>query len=348
MISLKDIKAKALSAIKQKFSKDKYSVGLDIGTHTMKAVKLKFTKEATELCGFELMRIEPSLKECLLKIKELMKSESVNIGFSGSSTVIRYVNFPRMEEPEFRQALKFEAAKYIPFPLNEINLDGSILKEDLPENKMLVLIAAVKKELVSSRLKHLEETGLKTKIADIDSLALINTFKLNFGDKEDLKQKAIALLNIGASISGLDILEAGIPRFSRDIPIAGNTFTQKVADTFSLDLKAAEDLKIKPDNEKLPKIMSGTESVVGSLAGEIRTSFDYYESQSASTVAKIFLSGGGCCFPGLAEKLSDLLGIEVGCWDPLTKLNVAQDLDLQKAKSISSQLAVAVGLALRQ
>jgi len=347
MTSFKDIKAKAISVIKQKFSKDRYAVGLDIGTHTVKAIKLKITKEATELAGFQMLPLEPGLKDCLTKIKEALKCDSVNIGFSGGSSVIRYVSFPRMEEPEFRQALKFEAAKYIPFPPDEINLDGVVLKYDLPENKMLVVIAAVKKDFVSSRLKHLEEAGLRVRIADIDSLALSNAFKFNLGAKEDLRQKTVALLNIGASISSLDILEAGIPRFSRDIPIAGGSFTQKIADTFNLDLKAAEGLKTNPDKDKLARIDSAIESVVGSFASEIRTSFDYYESQSASTVSKIFLSGGGCFFKGLTEKLSDLLGIEVECWDPLMKLGIVQGFDAEKARSVSSQLAVALGLALR-
>jgi type IV pilus assembly protein PilM len=87
--------------------------------------------------------------------------------------------------------------------------------------------------------------------------------------------------------------------------------------------------------------------VVTSLTSEIRTSFDYYESQSASSVAKIFLSGGGSRMIGLKDMLANFLGIEVEYWDPLKQIILSSDIDPQKIKALFSQFAVAVGLALR-
>jgi type IV pilus assembly protein PilM len=243
--------------------------------------------------------------------------------------------------------LRFEAQKHIPFSIDEVNLDAHILKEDLPDNKMLVLVAAAKKDFIAQRLKIIESAGLRPNLVDIDSLSLINAFNFNYPGAEESQHHAVALLNIGAQEANLNILDKAIPRLSRDIHIAGNSFTQKLMEIFSLDFKAAEELKINPDKERSEKVLLAAESVFSNLSAEIRTSFDYYESQAASSVGKILLCGGSSIFPGIKEKLAKILDIAVEYWDPFAKLNVAVNVDSQKLKNLSAQLAVAAGLALR-
>jgi type IV pilus assembly protein PilM len=322
------------SKIKDAKVKNKFSIGLDIGTQAIKAVKLKIGAEP-ELVAFDLEESLLDPVEVLKKIKHAQAADLVNISFCGSTTVIRYVDFLRMNKSELRQALKFEAQKHIPFSLDEVNLDAEILKNDLPDNKMLVLIAALKKEATKQRIKSLDEAGLKTNIIDIDSLALINAFNFNYpkvGTMENglpsdrQSHKSICLLNIGSTISNVNIIANGIPRLSRDIHCGGANFTNKIMDTFGIDFKAAEELKIKPeggdlasssqshnpDAEMANKIKASVESVLTNLAVEIRSSFDYYESQNTSNVARIFLSGGGSKIAGLKENLAISLGLEVG------------------------------------
>jgi type IV pilus assembly protein PilM len=253
-----------------------------------------------------------------------------------------------MKGEELKRALKFEAQKHIPFSIDEVNLDSYILKEDLSDNKMFVLLAAVKKELIEQRLKLIEQAGLKTNIIDMDSIALINAFNFNYPKEDKAGHNVMALLNIGAAMSNLNILEDGIPRLSRDISNAGNNFTQKIMDVFGLDFNLAENLKLNPDKERLDKASSAIEAALTVLATEIRISCDYYESQNVSSVSKIFVSGGSVLFTGLKEMLAELLGIEVEFWDPLKRINIQDTIDSGKVKALSSQLAVAVGLALRQ
>ncbi len=329
-----------------KNKKTHISIGLDIGTHTLKSVKLRFTNDAVELCGFDLQPVESGLGEALKKIKESEKAR-VNIAVSGPMTVIRYAEFPRMEEAEFIQALKFEAQKYIPFSLNEVNLDGSILKEGLPDNKMHVLIAAVRKELVVQRLKLLEEARIKVNLIDIDALSLINAFNFSYGQDQAIKEKPVALLNIGATTSNLDILENGIPYLSRDISVAGNNFTHRIADTLGIDFKSAEAIKVNPDSQQAAKMAGVIEPVLANLAEEIITSFDYYESQGTSSVAKLFLSGGGSKLTGLKDMLANSLGKDTEYWEPLKGISLSNNIDSKEISAGSGQLAVAVGLALR-
>lgn len=325
--------------------REKLSVGLDIGAHSIKMVKLTPNREKPELCDFAL---EPNEPEALKRITQLQDPKRVNIALSGLSTVTRYVPFPKMSAAELKQALKFEAQKHIPFALSEVNLDAQIIKDGLPENKMLVLLAAVKKDAARERLKAVEAAGLKATLIDIDSIALINAFIFNNSAEIIPKHKVIALLNAGSEISSLNILEAGIPRFSRDIHIAGRNFTQRISDIMNIDFAAAEILKIGIEKEISDKIKTAIEPVFINLANEVRTSFDYYESQSAASVERIFLSGGGAKLFAFKEMLTAAVGIEAGYWDPFKKISLASGVDSARLKELAPQLAVAVGLALRQ
>ncbi|MFH1281368.1 MAG: type IV pilus assembly protein PilM [Candidatus Omnitrophota bacterium] len=327
--------------------KERFSFGLDIGTQLIKCVKLKVNGNSAELVAFDVEESQLDPVDALKKITRAQNADLVNISFCGSSTIIRYVNFLRMSKSELRQALKFEAAKHIPFALDEVNLDAEILKDDLPDNKMLVLIAALKKEFTRQRLKSLEGAGLRPNIVDIDSLALINAFNFNYPNVQIAEHKSICLLNIGSTITNVNIIDNAAPRLSRDIHFGGASFTKKLMDIFEIDFKAAEALKLNPDPERADKVMASFESVLTNLALEIRTSFDYYESQNTSNVIKIFLSGGGSKIIGLKDMLASFLGIEVEFWDPFGQIKINDKLDAAKLNKFTSLFNVAVGLALR-
>jgi type IV pilus assembly protein PilM len=329
-------------------TKERFSFGLDIGTQSIKCVKLKVNGNSSELVAFDVEESQLDPTDALKKIKYAQNADLVNISFCGSSSVIRYVNFLRMNKSELRQALKFEAQQHIPFSLEDVYLDAEILKDDLPDNKMLVLIAAVKKELIQQRFKSLEGAGLRSNIVEIDSLALINAFNFNYPKNEFPQDKSICLLNIGSTISNVNIIDHASARLSRDIHSAGANFTKKLMDIFSIDFKAAEELKFNPDPERANKVKAILESVLTNLALEIRTSFDYYESQNNSNVVKIFLSGGGSKISGLKEMLTSLLGIGVELWDPFKQIKISDGIDMQKLNQFSGQFNVATGLALRQ
>jgi type IV pilus assembly protein PilM len=184
-------------------------------------------------------------------------------------------------------------------------------------------------------------------VVDIDSLALINAFDYSYSQEADVRSKTTALLNIGSATSNLNILEDGLPALSRDIIVGGNNFTQRVADALNVDFKAAEELKTRAEHQKDARVVHAIEPVLVKLAQDVRTSFDYYESRSVTSVEKIYLSGGGSLFPGLQESLANFLSIEVSQWDPFNKILLAPNLDAGKIKAAAGQLAVAVGLALR-
>jgi type IV pilus assembly protein PilM len=336
-----------IEQITARFAPEKVSIGLNIGVSTIKLAKLRFGRDKIELTGYA---IEPNPLDPEDTLKKLIQSQSiksVNISVSGQQAIIRYIELPKMNPGELKQALKFEAQKHIPFPIAEVNIDGCIMKDNLPDNKMRVLLAAVKKESLEPKLKQMRSLGIDVGLVEIDSISLVNAFNFNYMDEPDVAKKTVGLINIGSATSNLNILEAGVPMLSRDIPIGGNHFTQRIADALGIDFKSADSLKMTADKAQQDKILVAVESVLGKLAQEVRTSFDYYESRSVSSVEKIFVSGGASLYEGFKDMLGGFLGLTVENWDPFKRISIASDIDAVKVRSVGSQLAVAIGLALR-
>ncbi|MCK9432763.1 MAG: pilus assembly protein PilM, partial [Candidatus Omnitrophica bacterium] len=160
-------------------------------------------------------------------------------------------------------------------------------------------------------------------------------------------QGTICLLNVGSSITSVNILDNRLVRLSRDIHFGGVNFTRKIMDLFEMDFKSAEASKINPPSDKAARIRASMEGLLTSLASEIRTSFDYYESQNTVSVSRIFLSGGAGRMAGLRETLSASLGLPVETWDPFRKIIIPDTVDKKKLEGLSGHFNVAVGLALR-
>ncbi|HOW43117.1 MAG TPA: type IV pilus assembly protein PilM [Candidatus Omnitrophota bacterium] len=336
-----------LDKLKSGIAVDRYAVGLNLGFSTVKVAKLHLLKDKVELCGFHLAQNQMDMEETLRAIIRELDIKTVNFSLSGQQAIIRYVDFPKLKSEELKQSLKFEAQKYIPFPAADVNIDGCILRDDLPDNKMRVLLAAVKKDLLEQRLKLLRSVGLDVNVVEIDSISLINAFNFNYADDETVKNKSIALLNIGSATSNLNILDQGQPALSRDIPIGGNNLTQRIAEALGVDFKTAEAAKTGADKQHSEKIAGVIETVLAKLAHEARSSFDYYESRSVASVEKIFISGGASLYDGVKDMMMGYLGMPVENWDPYRKIAIASTLDAKQVQTVGGQLAVAIGLALR-
>ncbi|MFH1577873.1 MAG: pilus assembly protein PilM [Candidatus Omnitrophota bacterium] len=297
---------------------NKIRIGLDWGFSSLKVVVLEAKQgQAYLLKDARIIQCSSEGPDLGSLVKELDFSGGINLGICGPDVVIRYVEMAKMGEEEFKASLRYEAASHLPFPVDDLNLDGVILK-DLADNKMLVMLAAARKNFIDQQLRLFQETKIKVNILDIDSLALINAFSYTHpGD--GILSGAVALLNIGATVTNINILEDGIPCFSRDINFGGRDFADKLSH----------------------------ETMITNFVTELRKSFDYYEAGSTTIIHTIFLSGGGSLVFGLQNNLENLLAISIERWNPCANFEFAAGLDKGDIEKTSSQLAVAVGLALR-
>ncbi|MFH1655609.1 MAG: type IV pilus assembly protein PilM [Candidatus Omnitrophota bacterium] len=362
--NIENLKTKAKSINLEKIKaflpkeKPRINIGLDIGSFFVKAVALRIQKDKAELLKFAIKQVSKnslgdSIKDILSEFN--FADKVVNLSIAGQGVVVRSIQMPKMSISEVKNAVRFEAEKHIPFPVDEVFMDCFILKQLPEENKMLVLVAAAKKELVQRHLGLLKRLGLEAKVIDVDSMALTNIYNRLDSKEESVgtdtgtvqPKKAVALLNMGASFCSLCILKNDMPRFVRDIFIGGDDFTKRIVNILNLSQIDAEKIKCNPGSD-WEKITGACETILNNLINEIRRSFDYFESDANVAIGSLYLSGGGSCFKGIDEILKNHINVEVKFLDPFIGLEINEGLNTEELKSQSRKLAVAVGAALRR
>ena len=296
--------------------KQEPSIGLDIGSFSLKLIVLEKRGKEKILKSFFYSELTPGSPignsfSNFLKSKKL-EGRRVNISVSGQSVVTRYLSWPKMTLAELKNTMQFEAKEYIPFPLEEVVLDCAIIKDNFENDKMLVVLAAIKKTILQERLGLLEKEGLVPKLIDVDCFCLANIFnKSCFALDASVREKTIALLNIGAQTTNMAIIDSGALRFSRDI---------------SFGVKGL---------------------ALAGLSAEITTSIDYYENQNGRPVEKLLVSGGGSYSQDTLNFLNHQLNLPVDSFDTLSGVAVDQNLNLEEFKPKKNLFTVALGLALR-
>lgn len=330
--------------------RQKSHVGIDIGSYAIKVVELSLEKDSLEIKNLAYTKIEnPNSRDQLIQaVKEStaranILNKEVNISVSGPSVIVRFIELPRMSGNELRNAISFEAEKYIPFGIEEVIIDHQLLIPHLGDNKMLVLLVAVKKELITERINLLSEAGLFARTVDVASLANFNAFLTGANRK---KYEVAAFIDIGARATDINIIDRDILYFTRSIQIGGNDITKVLADARSIDFKSAESIKVKP-SDKASEISENISPVLHNIIDEIRPSFSYYENLSGKSIERVYLTGGSSRIINFHNMLKEDLEMEIEQWDPLERIELHPSIDKRLADSIKDQLGVAVGLALR-
>ena len=231
--------------------------------------------------------------------------------------MIRYVDLPRMPLEDLRKSYIFDLDKYFPFDPKSIYTDCSILDPEGKDKKMLVLLAAVKKEMVDERLKLFKEAGLELNRVTINSIATANAFN-RLGPQVTASGKAKAVLDIGGSASCLMIFKDSSPRFARDIFVGSQELTKKIANALGVDAGQAETIKRQP-GDKLAQVIEACDMPINNLITEIRLSIDYFMTEKNIQVDELFLAGGGSLLKGIEGVFEKNLGLPVKIWNPLSK-----------------------------
>lgn len=378
----------------------KPQVGVDIGSHTVKVCQLKKSGDHYELEKFGAVEIFPggerpadlreqqaakvaALKRAL-EIGGIKAKHSIS-AVSGESIIVRYLQLPEMPEDELKNALQWEAEEYIPFRLSEVNLDSVILGRvsDGEHPKMDVLLVSAKKDLVENHITVLRGAGLEPRIVDVDSFAFLNCFELNHAPAPE---ECVGLVNIGAEITGINIFCNGVSRFSRDIPMGGNTISNAIKSRLNCSFIEAEEYKLRlgvaPVQAQMPKMesnmtgnlldsirgkveeMTGAQvndgspeaaasnailGVINNMLSEVRRSLEFFEGQYRGiNVGRVVLGGGTAMLLNLAELFEQELRLPVEKIDPLRRIKMATKGGLSdQVATIRHQLGVGIGLGIR-
>jgi len=338
-------------------------IGLDIGSQQVKIVQLRESKGSYRLEKLAVIALQPELivegsildaTRVVEIIRELItssdiKTKDVTLSVSGhSSVIIKRVALPQMSEDELEESIRFEAEQYIPFDIEDVNLDFQILGPAEEDNMMDVLIVAVKKDKINEYVSVVKEAGLNPVIVDVDAFALENMYELNYEVKEN---ENVALVNIGASMININILKGGTSVFTRDSSVGGNLLTEALQKEFTISYANAEKLK---QGEALEGISPEDVAVVLNAASEdiiteISRSFDYFrDTTNYENIDEIIVSGGSTLIGGIVSSLQERSGITVRVAEPFNNVDVPDMFDKDYVKKVEPLVTVAVGLALRR
>ena len=341
----------------------KDSIGLDIGSSYIKTVKLKETKSGYELELFHVHPLPPelivdgSIIDSLRLVDSLkavikaagIKTKNAVISISGhSSVIIKRISLPEMTEEELSESIKFEAEQYVPFDIEDVNLDFQIIGPKEEPGQMDVILVAVKKDIINEYTSVVKESGLNPIIVDIGSFALENMYGINYEIESD---RNVALLNIGASTVNMIILKGGISVFTRDSSLGSNLHTEALQREFNISYENAERLKRGEAVENITSedaqavITSASEEILN----EIIRSFDYYRSTTVhEDISSVILSGGCSMISNFTSLIAERSGIETRLAEPFRNIKIPKKFDKTNLEEIAPMMAVAVGLALRK
>jgi type IV pilus assembly protein PilM len=346
------------------FSRTKGLVGLDIGSSAMKLIELREKKGEYWL---QRLGVEPLSPEAIVdgsimdsslvvdaihRLNEATgtKLQEYATSLSGHSVIIKKISVPAMAPEELAEQIRWEAEQYIPFDINDVRLDYVVLEEAEPGNEnMSVLLVAVKRDKVNDYVSVISQAGKTPALVDVDAFAVQNAYEVNY---EVDPTKVVALVNIGASVTNINILVRGQTSFWRDISAGGNQFTEALQREFNLSFEQAERLKRGQavDRYQPADARAVLDGVSEELAGEIQKTFDFFAATSSEgPVDEIVLSGGCALTPNLQQVLRERFGVPTEMMDPLRRIHYREgDFDRDWLRSVSPMLAVAVGLAIRK
>ena len=344
------------------FSKKKDVVGIDIGSSSVKLVQLKEQKGAYQLVniGIAPLPSEAIVDNTLMDssaivgaIKNLVsslgiKTKEVACSISGNSVIIRKIVLPVMPPEELEDQITWEAEQYIPFDINDVNMDFQILSTDnIDPTKMNVLLVASKKDIINDYVAVFNESGLHLSVVDVDSFAVQNAFELNHNIDE---QDVVALVNIGASVMNINVVKSGLTLFTRDVQMGGNLYSEEIQKQIGISSVDAESIKLLTSEVNNPLLMDVLLKVNETVTQEIRRSLDFFNSTANDDrITKIVLSGGAAKSHKLLETISDKTGLPVELLNPFSNLKFNEkEFDPEYLREIAPHMAVTVGLAIRR
>lgn len=343
------------------FGNNKDVVAIDIGSNSIKMVQLsqsggqyslvQWAKEelAAETIVDGAIMNTGEIIDVIKRVTQSASTKNVVVSVSGNAVIIKRITLQSMSMDELEEQIKWEAEQYIPFDINDVNIDVHILEGAHPDpSQMDVLLVAARRDLINENLSLLQQAGLSPAVVDVDAFALANMFKVNYPELNDMG--TVALVNVGHSSVNIHVLRDGISVFTRDLTSGGGAFTEELQRALTISYDEAEQLKIGGDeNPMTMEVEQVLYTALDSLSNEIRSTLDFYMSTSTDGVIdKVLLSGGSSRTPRFADMIYQQTRIPVEEADPFRSILIdGPDVTNDVLEEMAPQFAIAVGLATR-
>jgi type IV pilus assembly protein PilM len=348
------------------FRRAKALVGLDIGSSAVKAVELKPAGKSYKVTSFGTEPLPPdsivdgaiidgaAVADAIRRLFEgrNIKTREVAASLSGNAVIVKKITLPVMSDAELAESIYWEAEQYIPFDIQDVNLDYQILdRGDAASGKgtMDVLLVAAKKEKIADYTGVIAQAGRTAVVVDVDAFALQNAYEINYGVAP---HTVVVLLNAGASATNINILQGDQSVFTRDISIGGNAYTEALQRELNLPFETADALKrgLPVEGATYEDARPVLRAVTENVMLEIQKTFDFFKATAASDkIDRIMLSGGASRAEGFTEMLTERFEAPVEAFDPFKRVTFdANKFQASSAADVAPTIAVAVGLALRR
>ena len=341
----------------------KSMVGVDIGSSSIKAVELQGKNGEFQLVslGYEGLQPDSVVDGQIMELNAVssaigsifnehkIKTSKVAAGVNGHSVIVKNIVLPQMTDDELQESFAWHAEEHIPFDISDVNLDYHVT--DSTQDAIHVLLAACKRDKVANLKQAIQLAGKQPAVIDVDAFALQNCYELNYDPQPG---QVVALLNIGASTTNINILNGNRSVFTRDATFGGNQYTSLLQKELGLTFDQADQVKRGmplPENLEHPDIQPILDTVSDILALEIQKTMDFYRAtveDGEEAVQQILVSGGGSKLKGLVEFLASRFEVAVEVFNPFRKIRVdSRGFDPDYMREVVPEMAIAVGLALR-
>jgi type IV pilus assembly protein PilM len=231
-----------------------------------------------------------------------------------------------------------------------VNLDFEVIQHGDAERPMEVLLVAAKRDLIDDYVNLIGEAGLQPAVIDVAGFAVENAFEANCGSGDEV----VALVNIGAQTSTINVVAGGVPAFTRDVATGGNQYTAEIQRALSVGFDEAERIKIGDrgldSQDVVPQeVEQAMRAVTNNLVGEIARSLDFFAATAADVrIQRLVLAGGSSRVAGLEAAFRERTGLEVELLDPLAKMLPTTRYAPELLGQVGPSLGVSLGLALRR
>jgi type IV pilus assembly protein PilM len=337
-------------------------LSVDIGSSTIKAIEVRGKGGRLRVMNASTLPTPPSavqnnmvfeidaVAEVIRALREScgMSARKVVTAVPGPAVIIKRVTLPAQSPKDLENTILFEAGNFIPEDLENVNLDYQVTDYLEDGKRMEVLLVAAKKEIVGSYSQAVKAAGLIPVVIDVDYFCLENMFETSY---EAPSEGAIALVNIGARYSSINILKGGRSTFTGDVPVGGRDISETLIRDLGLDAEKAEAVKAgsSTDPELAEQASAVIESAAAALIEEIHHALSFFWTAATDeTIDKLYLSGGVARMPGLAAQLSERVQAPVEIANPFANVDLESHVDTPALREQTPEFAVAMGLAVRR
>lgn len=360
-------KLKELIPINVFSSKSGSVLGLDISSSSIKVVQLRKEGGVAVLETYGEIALGPygeldvgqatnlSVEKSIEALKDLLKESNVTTKDCGvsipfSTSLISFIEMPKLEEKELAKMIPIEARKYIPVPISEVQLDWFVIPEEDAEyysgeknkDKAHVLLVAIHNQILEKYRSILKGAELNPSFFEIEVFSTVRA-------AVDRGITPVAILDIGSSVTKIYIVEYGIVKSSNVINKGSQDITVALSKSGSMSFKKAEELKreLGVSGNDVEHTAQTSLLTIDSLFAEAKKRILTYQREHNKNVGNIVLTGGGSGLKGIIDIAKKHFDVEVEVANPFSKVKTPAFLENVLLRA-GPEFAVAIGLALRK